>query len=155
MRLWKRKKQQRRQQSKVNELLIDLDPGAKPALYEQIYESIRRDMIDGRFSRGERLPSSRQLAADLQVSRSTVDAAYAQLVSEGYLRSKRGSALFLPQTPIQHIHPFSNLPRCQITEAKQQHRLFTFLLCLPDIAGGHSLYADSLFCCPLRQLPFC
>ena len=94
MRLWKRKKQQRRQQSKVNELLIDLDPGAKPALYEQIYESIRRDMIDGRFSRGERLPSSRQLAADLQVSRSTVDAAYAQLVSEGYLRAKRGSGYY-------------------------------------------------------------
>lgn len=78
----------------MNELLIDLDPGAKPALYEQIYESIRRDMIDGRFSRGERLPSSRQLAADLQVSRSTVDAAYAQLVSEGYLRAKRGSGYY-------------------------------------------------------------
>lgn len=79
----------------MNELLIDLDPGADRALYEQIYESIRRDMIDGRFSRGERLPSSRQLAASLQVSRSTVDAAYAQLVSEGYLRAKQGSGYYV------------------------------------------------------------
>lgn len=79
----------------MNELLIDLDFNAKTALYEQIYESIRRDIMDGSFSRGERLPSARQLAAGLQVSRSTVDAAYAQLVSEGYLMSKRGSGFYV------------------------------------------------------------
>lgn len=79
----------------MNELLIDLDTHAKASLYEQIYESVRRDILGGRLSCGERLPSARLLAANLQVSRSTVDAAYAQLVSEGYIRAKRGSGYYV------------------------------------------------------------
>lgn len=79
----------------MNELLIDLDINAKTSLYEQIYGSIRRDIMDGRLSCGERLPSARLLASNLQVSRSTVDAAYAQLVSEGYLEAKRGSGYYV------------------------------------------------------------
>lgn len=79
----------------MNELLIDLDIHAKTSLYEQIYGSIRRDIMDGRLSCGERLPSARLLASNLQVSRSTVDAAYAQLVSEGYLEAKRGSGYYV------------------------------------------------------------
>lgn len=81
--------------NKVKELLIDLDVSAKTALYEQIYEYIKGEIMDGRLSRGERLPSARLLAADLQVSRSTADAAYAQLVSEGYLMAKRGSGYYV------------------------------------------------------------
>ncbi len=79
----------------MNELLIHLNAGGKTAFYEQIYESVKQDIVDGRLSRGERLPSARGLAADLQISRSTVDAAYAQLVSEGYLTAKRGSGYYV------------------------------------------------------------
>ncbi|MDE7313636.1 MAG: PLP-dependent aminotransferase family protein [Eubacterium sp.] len=79
----------------MNELLIDLDTHTKASLYEQIYESVRRDIMGGRLSCGERLPSARLLAANLQVSRSTVDAAYAQLVSEGYIQAKRGSGYYV------------------------------------------------------------
>lgn len=79
----------------MNELLIALDTNAKNALYEQIYEHIRHDILDGRLSCGERLPSARLLASNLQVSRSTVDAAYDQLVSEGYLQAKRGSGYYV------------------------------------------------------------
>lgn len=79
----------------MNELLIDLDASAKTALYEQIYGYIRRNIMDGRLSQGERLPSARLLAENLQVSRSTVDAAYGQLVSEGYLKAKRGSGYYV------------------------------------------------------------
>ena len=75
----------------MNELLIDLDLHTGISLYEQIYRYIRKDITGGRLSCGERLPSARLLASQLQVSRSTVDAAYAQLVSEGYLQAKRGS----------------------------------------------------------------
>lgn len=79
----------------MNELLIHLDSKAGTALYEQIYEHIRQDITDGRLSRGERLPSARMLAAQLQISRSTVDTAYAQLVSEGYLEARRGSGYYV------------------------------------------------------------
>jgi len=79
----------------VNELWIDLDFGAKTSLYEQIYGYIRRNIMDGRLSVGERLPSTRLLASGLQVSRSTVESAYGQLVSEGYLQAKRGSGYYV------------------------------------------------------------
>lgn len=79
----------------MKELLIELDASAKTSLYEQIYEYIRRNIMDGRLSCGERLPSARLLAANLKISRSTVDAAYAQLVSEGYLQAKRGSGYYV------------------------------------------------------------
>lgn len=79
----------------MNELLISLDLHTGTSLYEQIYTYIRKDITSGRLSCGERLPSARLLASQLQVSRSTVDAAYAQLVSEGYLQAKRGSGYYV------------------------------------------------------------
>ncbi len=79
----------------MNELLIELDADAKIPLYGQIYEYIRRGIMDGRLSCGERLPSARLLAANLKISRSTADAAYQQLVSEGYLQAKRGSGYYV------------------------------------------------------------
>lgn len=79
----------------MNELLIDLDIDEKEPLYEQIYAYIKRDIMDGKLSQGERLPSTRLLASNLQVSRSTVEEAYGQLVSEGYLEAKRGSGYYV------------------------------------------------------------
>lgn len=79
----------------MKELLIELDTHAKTSLYGQIYESVRQMIMDGSLSCGERLPSARLLASNLQVSRSTIDAAYAQLVSEGYLQAKRGSGYYV------------------------------------------------------------
>lgn len=69
------------------ELMIPLQNHSHKALYEQIYEYIRNDITDGKISCGERLPSTRLLARHLQVSRSTVEFAYAQLLSEGYIES--------------------------------------------------------------------
>lgn len=74
--------------------MIALQSGKIP-LYEQIYLAIRGDIEDGKISFGEKLPSTRLLAANLNVSRFTVDAAYEQLVSEGYLQAKAGSGFFV------------------------------------------------------------
>lgn len=71
----------------MNELTIVLDTESKMPLYEQIYEYLKREMQNGAIMPGERLPSTRSLAGFLQVSRSTVDQAYAQLLAEGYLES--------------------------------------------------------------------
>ena len=69
----------------MNQLTIPLESGGKTHLYEQIYHYIRSEIIEGRLTPGEKLPSSRLLAAHLQLSRSTVNLAYEQLVAEGYL----------------------------------------------------------------------
>ncbi|MCG8924000.1 PLP-dependent aminotransferase family protein [Lentzea sp. CC55] len=52
---------------------------------------LRRAIRDGRLAPGTRLPSSRDLAAQLEVARGTVTSAYTQLVAEGYLTTRRGS----------------------------------------------------------------
>ncbi len=73
-------------------MTIRLQAGSHKRLYEQIYEYVKQEIIDGKLLAGERLPSTRSLAENLQIARSTVDAAYAQLVSEGYIepRAHRG-----------------------------------------------------------------
>ena len=78
----------------MKELMIALQSGKAP-LYEQIYLAIKRDIEDGKISFGEKLPSTRLLAANLNVSRFTVDLAYEQLVSEGYIQARAGSGFFV------------------------------------------------------------
>lgn len=70
------------------ELMIHLESDSGKPLYEQIYDYIRMSIADGKISCGEKLPSTRFLAGHLQVSRSTVELAYEQLLSEGYIESK-------------------------------------------------------------------
>ena len=73
-------------------------------LHRQIYDAWRTGILDGRFARGDRMPSSRELAAALRVSRATVAAAYDQLIAEGYLDAQHGSGTFvcrdLPDTEV-------------------------------------------------------
>src|ERR1700680_5104816 len=64
-------------------------------LHRQIYEQWRTGILTGRFRRGERVPSTRELAATLAVSRSTVTESYEQLIAEGYLDATQGSGTFV------------------------------------------------------------
>ncbi|MEO6084426.1 MAG: PLP-dependent aminotransferase family protein, partial [Umezawaea sp.] len=73
--------------STYRELLLPALSGRRRAVETELRQAIR----DGRLTTGTRLPSSRDLAGQLDVSRGTVTAAYAQLVGEGYLSAKRGS----------------------------------------------------------------
>src|SRR3954465_5247008 len=68
--------------------------GAGP-LSRQLYAAIRAAILEGRLGAGDRMPASRVLAADLGVSRNTALAAIDQLVSEGYLETRRGSGCFV------------------------------------------------------------
>lgn len=72
----------------MREFAITLEAESKKPLYEQIYEAIRDAILEGRILQEEKLPSTRFQADYLQVSRSTVELAYAQLLSEGYIRSE-------------------------------------------------------------------
>jgi GntR family transcriptional regulator/MocR family aminotransferase len=64
-------------------------------LHRQLYEALRRALLDGQLAAGERLPSSRDLAQDLGLSRNTVVAAINQLSVEGYLASRVGSGTYV------------------------------------------------------------
>lgn len=64
-------------------------------LNRQLVEALRRAMLDGVLTAGQRLPSSRDLAHDLGLSRNTVMAAISQLSVEGYLQSHVGSGTYV------------------------------------------------------------
>lgn len=68
-------------------LTISIDTKSKEPMYEQIYKYIRDEIVNGNISCGTKLPSSRGMATHLEVSRNTVDMAYGQLLSEGYIES--------------------------------------------------------------------
>ncbi len=66
-------------------------------LYESLYRLLREDIRTGKLSPGEKLPSKRALAAHLEVSVITVEAAYEELLSEGYIRSKEKVGYFVEE----------------------------------------------------------
>jgi GntR family transcriptional regulator / MocR family aminotransferase len=70
--------------------MVRLAPGAGP-LRAQLEEQLRDSVRSGRLPAGLALPSSRQLARELSVSRGVVVDAYAQLAAEGYLVSRQGA----------------------------------------------------------------
>src|SRR6266702_4647003 len=72
------------------EVLVALNRSRPRGLRAQIEQGLRDGIRAGRLRPGARLPSSRALAADLQVTRGVVVAAYIQLTAEGYLTSKQG-----------------------------------------------------------------
>jgi GntR family transcriptional regulator / MocR family aminotransferase len=74
------------------ELLVQLDRGSGQPLRSQLEGALREAIRGGRLSGGERLPSSRELARQLGLSRGLVQECYSQLLSEGYLTSQAGSA---------------------------------------------------------------
>lgn len=76
-----------------------MSPGAsRTRLHRSVYGRVRASIIDGRLRPGERVPSARALAAELGVSRGTVDLAYAVLAGEGYLVSRGAGGTFVCPT---------------------------------------------------------
>lgn len=77
------------------DMTMELKFHSGQCLYEQIYEHIRDEIKGGKLLSGERLPSTRALADYLQISRSTVDYAYEQLRSEGYIEARPYKGYFV------------------------------------------------------------
>ncbi len=68
-------------------------------LYEALYRCIRSDILTGALAANEKLPSKRALAANLKVSKITVETAYYQLLCEGYIRSEEKVGYFVEPVP--------------------------------------------------------
>src|SRR6201987_3548288 len=104
----------RRRRSIIAFEMIRLDRAAAEPLHQQLYRQIRDELRSGSFIDGSsRLPSTRALAADLGVSRLTVNLAFEKLHAEGYLRSRIGSGTFIADS----------LPETFLTSGKPKPRL--------------------------------
>lgn len=76
-------------------LPLRLDRASRVPWGVQLSAAIRGMVTEGRLAPGDRLPSSRALAADLGVARSVAEQAYAQLVAEGWLEGRHGSGTYV------------------------------------------------------------
>jgi GntR family transcriptional regulator/MocR family aminotransferase len=101
----------------VYKLLPVLKRDDQEPLFLQLYSQIKNEIVNGNLKRNDKLPSKRQLANSLQCSQNTIQAAYNQLVDEGYLVSRPKSGFYVAEIDgilnIQGAAPVS-------TEAKIQ-----------------------------------
>src|SRR4051794_14487626 len=74
---------------------VRLERDSDVPLYRQVYDGLRRAIIEGLLRPGQRVPSSRALATELGVSRLSVLTAFDQLRHEGYLSGRVGSGTFV------------------------------------------------------------
>ena len=86
-------------------LTYELKKAPGVPLYEALYRCIRQDILSGKLAAGEKLPSKRALATHLEVSKITVEAAYNQLLAEGYIRSQEKVGYFVETLPKQSAEP--------------------------------------------------
>ena len=78
-------------------LTYELKKSPGVPLYEALYRCIRGDILSGALPAGYKLPSKRALAQNLEVSKITVETAYSQLLSEGYIRSQEKVGYFVEE----------------------------------------------------------
>jgi GntR family transcriptional regulator/MocR family aminotransferase len=77
---------------------LPVDRRSCKAFHRQIYDEFRRRILRGELTTGEIVPSTRQLAHDLRISRLPVLEAYAQLVAEGYFETRAGAGTFITRS---------------------------------------------------------
>jgi GntR family transcriptional regulator / MocR family aminotransferase len=135
------------------ELLMRLDRESGQPLRSQLEAGLREAIRSGRLRGGERVPSSRELARELSISRGLVQECYSQLLSEGYLTSQIGSATRVaagahqpPDEPEQRTQPASRL-------------IADFSIGVPDLASfprGDWIWAMRQACgnVPVRDLGY-
>ena len=89
-------------------LTYELKKSPGVPLYEALYRAIRGDILSGALTAGEKLPSKRALAQNLEISKITVEAAYNQLLAEGYIASREKVGYFVEK--IHHQPVAEKLP---------------------------------------------
>lgn len=74
---------------------ISINNASNRPVYQQIIDQIKRDIAMGRLIKDEKLPTVRQLAAQLAINPNTIAKAYRQLEGEGIINTKPGSGAFI------------------------------------------------------------
>lgn len=84
--------------------MIQLDFGDHRPLYEQIKEKLKELIINGALKENDKIPSVRELAASLAINPNTIQKAYKDLESEGYIYSRRACGSFVAPREIVAEH---------------------------------------------------
>ena len=109
------------------ELLVELDRALHTPLRSQLEQALRDAVRSGRLPAATRLPATRALASDLEVSRRLVVDAYAQLLAEGYLVARAGAGTFVAEGARAAPSPSA--------EPRPRAAAYDFFPGYPDLAG--------------------
>jgi len=100
---------------------IALDYRRKTPMYRQLYEWFRRAILAGQMRHGQRVPSTRGLAAELKISRIPVLSAYEQLLAEGYFETFVGAGTCVARSiPEDTLSPHAAKARKGLSEIAQK-----------------------------------
>ncbi len=75
--------------------MLKINTGSAVPVYEQLKRQIRLGIVSGEYPEGHRMPSIRQLAAQLTINPNTIAKVYRQLETDGFLNSRSGSGFFV------------------------------------------------------------
>src|SRR6266545_3506940 len=114
----------------ASEVLLTLDRSRPVPLRAQLEDQFRQAIRSGRLGAGDRVPSSRALAKALGLSRGLVQECYAQLLAEGYLVTRGGSATQVATAAT--IRPNAS-PRSLSPPARPRHAIADFRSGIPDL----------------------
>jgi GntR family transcriptional regulator/MocR family aminotransferase len=119
------------------DLLVRLDRSARQPLRAQLEASLRDAIRTGRLRSEERLPSSRELARELGISRGMVQECYSQLLAEGYLTSRTGSATRVADVGVRPGGPTSPeaAPRWPASQPDGPRLIADFSPGVPDLSS--------------------
>jgi GntR family transcriptional regulator/MocR family aminotransferase len=115
-------------------LYIDIKRNAGGPLSQQIYHYIKNAVLQGTLQAHEKLPSSRELAISLNVSRNVVIESYEQLMAEGFIYAQRGSGTFVCDGLELRTDTYSNLSAVQRRGKDAPPILCSFRTGIPDLA---------------------
>lgn len=114
-------------------IYIDIDRHREVSLTRQIYRSLKEDILSGTLQQGEKLPSSRELAKDLNVARNVVIESYDQLIAEGYAYSRSGSGTYVCEAVKLEKQAGTPVVKKEKDRKKQVPEMISFRTGIPDL----------------------
>src|SRR5690606_22837576 len=105
-------------------LIVPIRRDGDDPIYAQIYEGIRRVILDGSLTVGTKLPSKRKFSEHLGVSNTIIELAYEQLLAEGYITSKPRSGFYVQDVgELAYAQPAENKKAIPVpTQEKTEYR---------------------------------
>ncbi|TCT14297.1 GntR family transcriptional regulator [Natranaerovirga pectinivora] len=86
-------------------IVININENNSVPLYVQLYEGIRKEISEGRIEANTKMPSIRQMAKNLNMSKTTIENTYHQLIVEGYIYSKEKKGYYVSEINHTWLHP--------------------------------------------------
>lgn len=139
-------------------MIYGIDKSKKEAAYMQLYKQLRRDIVNGVYKYGSRLPSKRLVATETQVSVITVEHAYELLCDEGYAEAHQRSGYFVIYTSGEFMPVSDNKENLKLNNYHNVNTEFPFSVYSKTVRKVLSEYGENILvkspnngCRELRQ----